>query len=245
MKKSKNTSLTTIEIALQAQFKPDRNAVIKAFEEVEHNRRAFTLNAIRFGLCALAAKAIIGHGGFYAWLSDVLKTQEGFSNPIAERTAKDYIGLANILVEKLKNPNSLKDELGERVRDFCEITLITLDEFDIVSILSDREATESLLQTIIKDMSLTKLRQLLREGAEKAYSDTVDDKNMQKIPTLKPNTIPIQTNFFDDLFDEVRATVEVKREDPKFLEMSKDELAELGNYLLKQGREILEIAKNK
>ncbi len=61
----------------------------------------------------------------------------------------------------------------------------------------------------------------------------------------KENLIPQQTNFFDELFDDVRATVSVKREDPRFLEMSKDELAELGNYLLKQGREILDIAKNK
>ena len=245
MKKSRNTSLTTIEIALQKQCKPDRNAVVKAFEEVEKSRKDFTINAIKFGLCALTAKSIIGHGEFYNWLHDALKTENGLARPVAERTAKDYIGLAKILVEKLKNPMSLKDELGERVRDYCMLMNIDFAKFDIAYILEDAITTKSLLDMIAKDMSLTKLRQLLREGAERAYSDSLAIEGKNTLATIKPNLIPQQTNFFDELFDDVRATVSVKREDPRFLEMSKDELAELGNYLLKQGREILEIAKNK
>ena len=52
--------------------------------------------------------------------------------------------------------------------------------------------------------------------------------------------------FFDELFEEVRATVEIKREnDPRFLQLSKEEMGDLGNYLIEQGKAILNLAKEK
>ena len=52
--------------------------------------------------------------------------------------------------------------------------------------------------------------------------------------------------FFDELFDEVRATIEIKREnDPRFLQLSKEEMDDLGNYLIEQGKAILNLAKEK
>ncbi len=107
MKKSqKNTEITPLETALQKQFKPDAGIVRKAFDLVEENRSAFAVNALKFGLCALAAKSIVGHGKFGKWLSEAL-SDGGNVRPMAERTAKDYIGLAKVFIGKLSIPNKL------------------------------------------------------------------------------------------------------------------------------------------
>ena len=100
-------------------------------------------------------------------------------------------------------------------------------------------------------MTLTQLRQLLREGAERAYSD---EQAEQSKPQPKNNLRGLQggdssggqMTFFDELFDEVRATIEIKREnDPRFLQLSKEEMDDLGNYLIEQGKAILNLAKEK
>ncbi len=248
MKKSqKSTELTPVETALQKQFKPDADIVRKAFDLVEENRAAFAANALKFGLCALAAKSIVGHGNFGKWLSEAL-SDSGNARPMAERTAKDYIGLAKIFVEKF----SAADKLSGRFAEAVELFKGQFDSsFDIGIVLSNAKQTEFLINSTVRGMTLTQLRQLLREGAERAYSD---EQAEQSKPQPKNNLRGLQggdssggqMTFFDELFDEVRATIEIKREnDPRFLQLSKEEMDDLGNYLIEQGKAILNLAKEK
>lgn len=169
-KDSKQTQLTPLENALQTQFKPSANVVREAFKIVEDSRSAFATNAVRFGLCALAAKPIVGHGNFGKWLSDSL-ADNGNPRPSAERTARDYIGLAKVFVQKLRHPNKLSDALATGVGEFCEFCNIDRDKFDIEKILADKTQTEDLLRRTLSGMTLPQLRNLLREGAVQAEED--------------------------------------------------------------------------
>lgn len=251
MKKSqKSTEITPLETALQKQFKADAGIVRKAFDLVEGCRATFAVNALKFGLCALAAKSIVGHGKFGKWLSEAL-SDSGNARPIAERTAKDYMGLAKVFIEKLSIPNKLPLALSEGIDDICGRYAITRSDFNINEFLADHEKTTELLDSTVRGMTLTQLRQLLREGAERAYSD---EQAEQSKPQPKNNLRGLQggdnssgqMTFFDELFDEVRATIEIKREnDPRFLQLSKEEMDDLGNYLIEQGKAILNLAKEK
>lgn len=172
MKKDSKTQLTPLETALQKQFKADAGIVRKAFDLVEENRATFAVNALKFGLCALAAKSVVGHGKFGKWLSEAL-SEGGNARPVAERTAKDYMGLAKVFVEKFSAPNKLSGHLAEAVELFKE----QVDSsFDIGIVLSNAKHTEFLLNSTVCGMTLTQLRQLLREGAERAYSDERAEK---------------------------------------------------------------------
>ena len=240
-------TLTTLETALQKQFKADAGIVRKAFDLVEENRAAFAANALKFGLCALAAKSLVGHGKFGKWLSEAL-SENGNARPLAERTARDYIGLAKIFVEKFSATDKLSGRLAEAVELFKE----QFDSsFDIGIVLSNAKQTEFLINSSVHGMTLTQMRQLLREGAERAYAD---EQAEQSKPQSKSNLRGLQggstgggqMTFFNELFEEVRATVEIKREnDPRFLQLSKEEMGDLGNYLIEQGKAILNLAKEK
>lgn len=170
MKKDSKTQLTTLETALQKQFKADAGIVRKAFDLVEENRAAFAVNALKFGLCALAAKSIVGHGKFGKWLAEAL-SENGNVRPLAERTAKDYIGLAKIFVEKLSTPNKLPVVLSEGIDHICGRYAIARSDFKINEFLADHERTTVLLNATVRDMTLTQMRQLLREGSERAYAE--------------------------------------------------------------------------
>jgi len=183
-KDSKQTQLTPLENALQRQFKPSANSVREAFKIVEDSRSAFATNAVRFGLCALAAKPIVGHGNFGKWLSDSL-FENGNPRPLAERTARDYIGLAKVFVQKLHHPNKLSDALAAGVSEFCEFCNIDRDEFDIEKILADKTQTEDLLRRTLSGMTLPQLRNLLREGAVQADEDKKAEETAAKTLTKR------------------------------------------------------------
>ena len=183
-KDSKQTQLTPLENALQTQFKPSVNSVREAFKIVEDSRSAFATNAVRFGLCALAAKPIVGHGNFGKWLSDSL-SENGNPRPSAERTARDYIGLAKVFVQKLRHPNKLSDALAAGVGEFCEFCNIDRDKFDIEKILADKTQTEDLLRRTLSGMTLPQLRNLLREGAVQAEEDKKAEDTAAKTLTKR------------------------------------------------------------
>ena len=251
MKKDSNkTQLTPFENALQRQFNPSANSVREAFKIVEDSRSAFATNAVRFGLCALAAKPLVGHGNFGKWLSDSL-SENGNPRPSAERTARDYIGLAKVFVQKLRHPNKLSDALAAGVGEFCEFCNIDRDKFDIEKILADKTQTEDLLRRTLSGMALPQLRNLLREGAVQAEEDKKAEDAAAKTLTkrdlkgLSGNGGGQQLDFFSELYNDFRATIEAPRSDRRFSEMPRAEMEQLGNYLIAQGREIVEIAKGK
>ena len=232
MKKSKNIPLTPLESALQTQFKLNElnvQAIVKqAYDSASSSQADSVIKMISFGLIATTARAFVGHGDFGEWLSNA-----GISSP---RNAYRYIKCAELFIKKLETAQFQTDFISLRLCEWANTVGIATDDLD--SILKDARLTNSALKFITQDMPFSTFLNLLKTANANAIDSEIKDQKQAK-------QIPQQANFFDVLFDEVRATVEVKREDPKFLEMSKDELAELGNYLLKQGREILEIAKNK
>lgn len=178
-------TLTTLETALQKQFKADAGIVRKAFDLVEENRAAFAANALKFGLCALAAKSLVGHGKFGKWLSEAL-SENGNARPLAERTARDYIGLAKIFVEKFSATDKLSGRLAEAVELFKE----QFDSsFDIGIVLSNAKQTEFLINSSVHGMTLTQMRQLLREGSERAYAD---EQAEQQTPQSKSSLRGLQ-----------------------------------------------------
>ena len=248
MKTSQNkTDQSNLTAAIIRQFKPDRESVRKAYNLVENNRATFAVNALKFGLCALAARAVVGHGKFGAWLSAALASN-GNPRPFAERTAKEYIGLARVYTDKLSAVDKLTGALESGVEDYCAIMSIPRGQFSFATVLASPADTDNLLNATVHDMTLTQMRQLLREGAERAYAD---EQAEQLKPQSKTGLRGLQggggqMTFFNELFEEVRATVEIKREnDPRFLQLSKEEMGDLGNYLIEQGKAILNLAKEK
>ena len=170
-KDSKQTQLTPLETALQGQFKTDANSVRYALDSVEHSRQAFAADAVKFGLCAIAARAVVGRGNFGAWLSSALADKSGNPRPSAERTAYDYIGLAKVFVGKFGRAATLTGPLAEAVVAFCETDGIEVGAFDIGKVLADAKATDFLLKIAFAGMSIRAMRNLLREGAECADED--------------------------------------------------------------------------
>ena len=248
MKTSQNkTNQSNLTAAIIRQFKPDRESVRKAYNLVENNRATFAVNALKFGLCALAARAVVGHGKFGAWLSAALASN-GNPRPFAERTAKEYIGLARVYTDKLSAVDKLTGALESGVEDYCAIMSIPREQFNFAAVLASTADTDNLLNATVRDMTLTQMRQLLREGSERAYAD---EQAEQQTPQPKSSLRGLQggggqMTFFNELFEEVRATVEIKREnDPRFLQLSKEEMGDLGNYLIEQGKAILNLAKEK
>ena len=248
MKTSQNkTDQSNLTAAIIRQFKPDRESVRKAYNLVENNRATFAVNALKFGLCALAARAVVGHGKFGAWLSAALASN-GNPRPFAERTAKEYIGLARVYTDKLSAVDKLTGALESGVEDYCAIMSIPRGQFSFAAVLASPADTDNLLNATVRDMTLTQMRQLLREGAERAYADEQSKPQPQNnLRSLQGgSTGGGQMTFFNELFEEVRATVEIKREnDPRFLQLSKEEMGDLGNYLIEQGKAILNLAKEK
>lgn len=247
MKTSQNkTDQSNLTAAIIRQFKPDRDSVRKAYNLVENNRATFAVNALKFGLCALAARAVVGHGKFGAWLSAALASN-GNPRPFAERTAKEYIGLARVYTDKLSAVDKLTGALESGVEDYCAIMSIPREQFNFAAVLASTADTDNLLNATVRDMTLTQMRQLLREGSERAYADEQAEQSKTGLRGLQGgSTGGGQMTFFDELFEEVRATVEIKRDnDPRFLQLSKEEMGDLGNYLIEQGKVILKLAKEK
>lgn len=228
--------LTQIEHALQTQYhsnaKNIASLVRNAYVEATNASKTATKSIVGFGLVAISARSIIGHGKFGSWLEDTL------GGKVSRATAYRYIKCAEYFTTKMLNAQYSTDYLSAKMCEFAESFSIELD--DIVSVLNNPMLTNNLLDFVIEDMPFSTFLNILKTANANALALESDENNQQPTKQIQP-----QANFFDMLFDEVRASVEVKREDPQFLKMSKDELAELGNYLLKQGREILEIAKNK
>lgn len=176
MKTSQNkTDQSNLTAAIIRQFKPDRESVRKAYSLVENNRATFAVNALKFGLCALAARAVVGHGKFGAWLSAALASN-GNPRPFAERTAKEYIGLARVYTDKLSTTDKLTGALESGVEDYCAIMSIPREQFNFAAVLASTADTDNLLNATVRGMTLTQMRQLLREGAERAYADEQADQ---------------------------------------------------------------------
>ena len=255
MKKDSKTQLTTLETALQKQFKPDENrleTIMRESYELTAKIQSANIAAIvGFGLLALSIKPIIGHGKFGGWLKGVLGGQ------MSKSTAYSWIEAAKYLIAKISTAEKQTDIISVRI---CEFIAAVNIKNGAEEIFSDAKLTSDFVAHVSTDLPFRTFLNILKtanaaaieaEDEERAYAD---EQAEQSKPQPKNNLRGLQggdssggqMTFFDELFDEVRATIEIKREnDPRFLQLSKEEMDDLGNYLIEQGKAILNLAKEK
>lgn len=246
MKKDSKTQLTTLETALQKQFKPDENrleTIMRESYELTAKIQSANIAAIvGFGLLALSIKPIIGHGKFGGWLKETLGGQ------LSKSTAYSWIESARYLIAKVSTAEKQTDIISERICEFISVAGIKNGAEEI---FSDSKLTSDFLNHVSANLPFKTFLNILKTANAAAIE--AEDEERRSIESSK-KAVGLrglqgsggQMTFFDELFDEVRATIEIKREnDPRFLQLSKEEMGDLGNYLIEQGKAILNLAKEK
>lgn len=249
MKKDSNqTQLTPLENALQRQFNADAGnyqTLIKAAYERTTKIQSSNIAAIvGFGLLALSIKPQIGYGKFGDWLADTL------GGALSKSTAYSWIKAAEWLVGKIANADKQTDVVAERICQFAEIAGI---ERSAEEIFADAKLTSDFVAYISEGMPFRTFLNILKT-ANAAALEAEDEESKAKeksaltkrdLKGLSGNGGGQQLDFFSELYNDFRATIEAPRSDRRFSEMPRAEMEQLGNYLIAQGREIVEIAKGK
>lgn len=247
MKKSqKSTEITPLETALQKQFKPDASRldtlIREAYDRTTKIQGANIAAMVGFGLLALSVKPIIGHGKFGDWLKGVLGGQ------MSKSTAYSWIEAAKYLIAKISTAEKQTDIISERICEFISVAGIKNGAEEI---FSDSKLTSDFVAHVSANLPFKTFLNILKTANAAAIE--AEDEERRSIESSK-KAVGLrglqggcgQMTFFNELFEEVRATVEIKREnDPRFLQLSKEEMGDLGNYLIEQGKAILNLAKEK
>lgn len=235
---TKNTELT-VQNVLQKTFSGiAKNELRCEFIEAEKNRSVWIVSAVMFGLKCLAAKEQKQHGEFSKFLLEVLDEDKS-----RLATARRYIHLSAKILEQIVSPRP-ETEIGAKTIEFLKTyknkPFKTLEDFRffLVSIIGDYS-----LRSLNYALSEANNRTLKEEDAEKSQKKQ-SERSFEESQESGSQEENGQLNFFEDLYREVRSSIEVNRQDPRFLAMSKAELQELGDYLVLQGREIQNLAKN-
>lgn len=250
MKKSqKSTEITPLETALQKQFKPDASRldtlIREAYDRTTKIQGANIAAMVGFGLLALSVKPIIGHGKFGDWLKGVLGGQ------MSKSTAYSWIEAAKYLIAKISTAEKQTDIISVRI---CEFIAAVNIKNGAEEIFSDAKLTSDFVAHVSANLPFKTFLNILKTANAAAIE--AEDEERRSIESSKKavglrglqggSTGGGQMTFFNELFEEVRATVEIKREnDPRFLQLSKEEMGDLGNYLIEQGKAILKLAKEK
>lgn len=231
---TKNTELTAHNVLQKTFSGISQNELRSEFIEAENNRSVWIVSAVMFGLKCLAVKEQKQHGEFLKFLIEVLDEDK-----TRLATARRYIHLSAKILEQITSPRP-ETEIGAKTIEFIKTyknkPFKTIEDFRFF------------LVSIIGDYSLRSLNYALSEANNRTLKEEDEEKKKSKLP--KRENQPQgeenngQLNFFEDLYREVRSSIEVNRQDPRFLAMSKAELQELGDYLVLQGKEIQNLAKN-
>lgn len=248
LKSKTSTALTPLETALQKQFKPDAGRldilIREAYERTAKIQAANITAMVGFGLLALSIKPIIGYGKFGNWLKETLGGQMGKS------TAYKWIEAAKFLIAKVATAKKQTDIVAERI---CEFVSTAGIKGGAEEIFSDAKLSSTFIASVSADLPFSTFLNILKTANANAIE--VEEAEAKSQASTKPTLRGlreggaaggVQMTFFDELFDEVRATIEIKREnDPRFLQLTKEEMGDLGNYLIEQGKAILNLAKEK
>lgn len=231
---TKNTELTAHNVLQKTFSGISQNELRGEFIEAENNRSVWIVSAVMFGLKCLAVKEQKQHGEFLKFLLEVLDEDK-----TRLATARRYIHLSAKILEQITSPRP-ETEIGAKTIEFIKTyknkPFKTIEDFRFF------------LVSIIGNYSLRSLNYALSEANNRTLKEEDEEKKKSKLP--KRENQPQgeenngQLNFFEDLYREVRSSIEVNRQDPRFLAMSKAELQELGDYLVLQGKEIQNLAKN-
>lgn len=247
-KDSEKTQLTPLENALQRQFNADASnyqTLIKAAYERTTKIQSSNIAAIiGFGLLALSIKPQIGYGKFGDWLADTL------GGALSKSTAYSWIKAAEWLAAKIAIADKQTDVVAERI---CQFMTAAEIKGGAEEIFADAKLTGDFVGYISEGLPFRTFLNILKT-ANAAALEAEDEECKAKeksaltkrdIKSLGGNGGGQQLDFFSELYNDFRATIEAPRSDRRFSEMPRAEMEQLGNYLIAQGREIVEIAKGK
>lgn len=242
-KDSKQTQLTPVAHAVQSLCKtPAIGAADKYLKATVRGKGQWLANAVMFGTIAANAKQRAKNKGeFTEWLKAVCHSAN-----VSLRTGYNYIYLAAGVLHKIQTSRA-DEPLGGSLAQYVELSSKPVEE-----ILGDEKQTFDMLGYVLSSLPEPTLNDMLRQSnaqaidSEREAEDTAA-KTLTKrdLKGLSGNGGRQQLDFFSELYNDFRATIEAPRSDRRFSEMPRAEMEQLGNYLIAQGREIVEIAKGK
>ena len=247
-KDSKQTQLTPIENALQRQFNADagdyQTLIKAAYERTTKIQSSNIAAIIGFGLLALSIKPQIGYGKFGDWLADTL------GGALSKSTAYSWIKAAEWLAAKIAIADKQTDVVAERICQFTTAAEITGGAEEI---FADAKLTGDFVAYISEGMPFRTFLNILKTANAAALEAEDEERKAKEKSALTKRDLKglggngggQQLDFFSELYNDFRATIEAPRSDRRFSEMPRAEMEQLGNYLIAQGREIVEIAKGK
>lgn len=247
-KDSKQTQLTPLENALQRQFNADagnyQTLIKAAYERTTKIQSSNIAAIIGFGLLALSIKPQIGYGNFGDWLSDTL------GGALSKSTAYSWIKAAEWLAAKIAIADKQTDVVAERICQFVEKAGIKRSAEEI---FADAETTSAFVSYVSEELPFRTFLNILKTANAAALEAEDEERKAKEKSALTKRDLKglsgsgggQQLDFFSELYNDFRATIEAPRSDRRFSEMPRAEMEQLGNYLIAQGREIVEIAKGK
>lgn len=248
-KDSKQTQLTPFETALQRQFNADagnyQTLIKAAYERTTKIQSSNIAAIIGFGLLALSIKPQIGYGKFGDWLADTL------GGALSKSTAYSWIKAAEWLAAKIANADKQTDVVAERI---CQFMTAAEIKGGAEEIFADAKLTGDFVGYISEGLPFRTFLNILKTANAAALEAEDEERKAKEKSALTKRDIKglsgngasgQQLDFFSELYNDFRATIEAPRSDRRFSEMPRAEMEQLGNYLIAQGREIVEIAKGK
>ncbi len=178
MKKDSKTQLTTLETALQKQFKPDENrleTIMRESYELTAKIQSANIAAIvGFGLLALSIKPIIGHGKFGGWLKETLGGQ------LSKSTAYSWIESARYLIAKVSTAEKQTDIISERICEFISVAGIKNGAEEI---FSDSKLTSDFVNHVSANLPFKTFLNILKTANAAAIE--AEDEERRSIESSK------------------------------------------------------------
>lgn len=178
MKKDSKTQLTTLETALQKQFKPDESrleTIMRESYELTAKIQSANISAIMgFGLLALSIKPIIGHGKFGGWLKETLGGQ------LSKSTAYSWIEAAKYLIAKVSSAEKQTDIISERICEFISLAGIRNGAEEI---FSDSKLTSDFVAHVSANLPFKTFLNILKTANAAAIE--AEDEERRSIESSK------------------------------------------------------------
>ena len=246
-KNSQQTQLTPLETALQRQFSANADnyetLIKKAYDCTAKLQSANIAAMVGFGLLALSIRPQIGYGKFGEWLSKTL------GGALSKSTAYSWIKAAEWLIYKISVADKQTDIIATRICDFIKMAGIKNGAEEI---FGDKKLSSEFIAYVSSGLPFKTFLNILKTANAAALEAEDEENNPERHLSKKDlkalsgdSGEDVQLNFFNEIFEDFRATIEVPRKDKRFTEMPRVEMEQLGNYLIAQGKEIVEIAKSK
>ncbi len=243
MKPDKKTKELLAIIQTPQTLKDLESITKNAYKEAITNQTQYITGRFVFGYRALQAKSILPHGSFTPWLEKLMGDKRSL------RSARRFMKSAEALIHAMfiEKENNL-------IRNYTK-SYFSIKELAISSLLeklNDLDFMTSLVNYIAGNIEQSTLSELLRVSNTSAYKEEKEEEEQKKLKAnskeleKQRNFIETQTTFYDTLFEELKGSLETKRvNDLRFLDLSAEQLYDISDYLQRQSKEFLELAKSK